>query len=348
MLIANNEKREIYYKAIKEKDSQFLGTFFFGVKTTGIFCIPTCRARNPKKENVVFYTSSKEMLQNGFRPCKICNPISYIENQPEEITQAIELIRKNPFEKITDFKLKSHGLKPEKIRRWFKKYHGVTFHAYQRMVRINLAFSSLKKGENITGSAFDTSYESLSGFGYTFKNIIGSSPQKSKEKNIILINRLNTPLGNMFVCSTEKGICLLEFSDRKMLENELKDLKKEQNGVFLVGENNHIKQLKKELKEYFDGKCKSFNIELDIKTSDFQDKFQDILRKIPYGKTTTYQDFAENLNKSLSEIKTANGKNKIAIVIPCHRVIDKSGNLTGYSGGLERKEWLLRHEKSTL
>ena len=127
------------------------------------------------------------------------------------------------------------GIEPSKIRRWFLKNHGITFHSYQRMFRINSAFKKIQNGESVTSVAFDTGYESLSGFTDSFKSIFGVSPSNSKDKQIINITRLETPLGTMFAGATEQGICLLEFTDRKMLETELKSLAKLLNANILHG-----------------------------------------------------------------------------------------------------------------
>ncbi|MBK8490884.1 MAG: bifunctional transcriptional activator/DNA repair protein Ada [Saprospirales bacterium] len=347
MQITDHKTIAKYYTALIEKDSQFTGIFYVGVKTTGIFCIPTCTARKPKMENVVFFSTTKEMLQNGFRPCKVCKPTQNAFEPPKEVQKAIELIHENPFEKVTDFQLKSNNLNPEKIRNWFKKYHDMTFQAYQRMIRINSAFQKLKSGKNVTDTAFDSGYESLSGFGYTFKNIVGKAPRQSQDKTVILISRYTSPLGPMFVCATDKGICLLEFTDRRMLETEFQDLQKRLNGVILAGENEHTKQLEKELQEYFEGARKEFSVPLHTPGTEFQNLVWELLQEIPYGETRSYQEQAVRLNKpsAVRAVASANGHNRISILIPCHRVIGKDGNLTGYGGGLERKRWLLEHEK---
>jgi AraC family transcriptional regulator of adaptative response/methylated-DNA-[protein]-cysteine methyltransferase len=224
----------------------------------------------------------------------------------------------------------------------------MTFQAYQRMYRINNAFQELKLGKNITHTAIDTGYESLSGFGYTFKKLIGKSPKQSKGENLILINRLTTPLGPMFVCATENGVCLLEFVDRRMLETEFKDLQKLLKANIISGENEHIKQVKKEIKEYFEGTRKKFDVKLETPGTDFQNSVWDCLQQIEYGTTTTYQNQAEKINnpKAIRAVASANGYNRISIIIPCHRVIGKDGKMTGYGGGIERKKWLIEHERN--
>jgi AraC family transcriptional regulator of adaptative response/methylated-DNA-[protein]-cysteine methyltransferase len=347
MIIREQEKIDNYYKALVERDSTYVGIFFVGVRTTLVFCIATCRARKPKKENVEFYTSFKEALKYGYRPCKICNPTQNTHTPPAEVEQAIHMVKNNPKKKIKDYQLRQNNISPEKLRRWFKKHYGLTFHAYQRMYRVNNAYKELKDGKKTTDTAYDIGYESLSGFAYTYKKIIGSSPNDSKSKNVILINRLTTPLGPMFICSTDKGLCLLEFTDRKMLETEFKDLQKRLDASIIIGENEHTKRGKKELAEYFDGTRKKFDVILDTPGTDYQNKVWRTLESIAYGNTTHYQALAESMGNPTSTraVASANGHNRISIIVPCHRVIGKDGSLTGYGGGLERKQWLLDFEQ---
>lgn len=347
MLITEKKKIDTYYRALLNREKSFVGIFYVGVKTTSVFCIATCRARKPKLENVEFYTSFKEALDNGYRPCKICKPTENANEAPKQVQIAINMVKNNPKEKISDDHLRENQISPEIVRRWFKRNYGMTFHTYQRMYRINNAFQELKQGKKATATAFDMGYESLSGFGYTFKKLIGKSPQKSIGKNIILINRFTTPLGPMFVCATNHGICLLEFVDRRMLETEFKDLQKLLNAKIITGENEHITQVKKEIAEYFTGQRKSFNVSLHTPGTDFQNLVWQGLQEIPYGSTSTYQQQAEKIQnpKGIRAVAKANGFNRIAIIIPCHRVLGKNGNLTGYGGGIERKQWLIDHEQ---
>ena len=343
-------KIDEYYQALVNKDSKYIGIFFAGVKTTSIFCISTCRARKPKKENVTFYKSYEDALKSGFRPCKICCPTENAHETPKQVALAIQLIKDHPKEKISDYRLREENISPDGVRRWFKKHYNITFHAFQRMYRINNAYKELKDGKQTTHAAFDQGYESLSGFGYTYKKLIGKSPSKSTSNNIILINRLTTPLGPMIVCATDQGLCLLEFTDRKMLETEFKDLQRLLKAKILIGENDHIKQAKKEIGEYFKGERQNFNVALHTPGTDFQNTVWDALKKIPFGTTSHYEALAISLNNPTASraVARANGFNRISIIVPCHRITGKNGDLTGYGGGLERKKWLLDFEKTQL
>ncbi len=338
---------QIMYKALVDKDVSYEGTFIAAVKTTGIFCRPTCTARKPKKENVEFYSTTKEAILKGYRPCKVCNPLEKLGETPNYIKNILKELNDNPSLKFKDWDLTQQGVEPSKIRRWFLKNHGITFQAYQRMYRINSAFKKIQNGEPVTSVAFDTGYESLSGFTDSFKSIFGVSPSNSKDKQIINITRLETPLGTMFACAAEQGICLLEFTNRKMLETELKSLAKQLNANIIQGANKHFDLLRRQLDEYFEGKRKEFTIQLFTPGTEFQQSVWKVLQTIPYGSTYSYKQQAIALKKpdAFRAVANANGMNRISIIIPCHRVIGEDGNLIGYGGGLWRKKWLLDLEK---
>lgn len=347
MLITEQAQINRYYQALVNREEEYVGIFYVGVKTTSIFCIATCRARKPLLKNVNFYTTKEAAIENGFRPCKICKPTENANKVPEQVEKAIQLIKENPQEKISDSGLILQGISPIVVRRWFKKNHGITFHAYQNMYRINAAFLELKTGKKTTETAYQTGYESLSGFGYTYKKVMGNSPKNSKETNLILINRISTPLGIMVIGATDNGICLLEFEDKKKrLDKAFRALNRLLKATIITGDNEHIKQAKKEVEEYFLGTRKIFNVELQLLGTPFQNAVWDALTKIPFGQKVTYQQQAEKINKpnAVRAVGTANGANRISILLPCHRVIGSNGQLTGYGGGIERKKWLIQHE----
>lgn len=338
---------DIFYQALVAKDPSFEGTFFAGIKTTGIFCRPTCTARKPKRENVEFFASAKDAILKGYRACKVCHPMEKAGSTPEYVDRVLRLLDEDPSLKLKDYDLLKLEIEPSKIRRWFLKNHGITFHAYQRMYRINTAFKKLQTGTSVTDIAFDSGYESLCGFNDSFKKVFGVSPKNSKEKHVIDFTRIETDLGTMVACATDKGVCLLEFSDRKGLETELKQLAKYHNANIVQGQNKYFKQLKEELDAYFEGRLKEFKVPLDISGTDFQKQVWQALVEIPYGTTSSYLRQAEVLGKpsSVRAVANANGMNMIAIIIPCHRVVGSDGSLTGYAGGLWRKQKLIDLEK---
>lgn len=336
------------YQALLNRDSSYEGLFYAAIKTTGIFCRPSCRARKPKRENVEFFTTAMEALQSGYRPCKICTPLEQPDQTPGYIRKILLDIEKNPAQKIRDGDLRARGIEPSRIRRWFLKHHGMTFHTYQRLYRINTAFKKIQNGESVTGTAYDSGYESLSGFTDSFKTVFGVSPKNSMDKRIIDVARITSPLGTMFACAVEEGLCLLEFTDRRMLETELKQLAGNLHAEVIQGFNNHIKTVKEQLEEYFKGERKEFTVPLFTPGTPFQRSVWDALRTIPYAQTISYQQQAKMIGKpkAVRAVANANGMNRIAIIIPCHRVIGSDGTLTGYGGGLWRKKWLLDHERA--
>jgi len=331
------------FDAYCRNDSSYEGSFITAVKTTGIFCRTSCKARNPKIENVVFFETPQQAIQNGYRPCKLCKPMEKMDETPVYIKKIIAELQVNPYLRIKDHNLRERNIEPAQIRRWFKKHHNITFHAYQRMFRINTAFNSIKNGESITKSAFDSGYDSLSGFNQGYRSIFGNSASQIHEKNIINIVRFTTPIGPMFACATPKGICLLDFTDRRMLETEFKDLCKRLNAVILPGTNHLLDTVQSEVAEYFSGKRKNFTVPLDTPGTDFQKSVWQILQDIPYGKTRSYKQQAVAVGnpKAIRAVASANGHNRVSIIIPCHRVIGSDGSLVGYGGGLQRKKWLL-------
>ncbi|MBI1225245.1 MAG: methylated-DNA--[protein]-cysteine S-methyltransferase [Bacteroidetes bacterium] len=337
------------YQALLNKDTSFEGIFFAGIKTTGIFCRPSCTARKPKPENVEYYANASEAIRHGYRPCKVCHPMELKDATPDWLEPLLKEIGADPSIRLRSSDLRERGLQPERVSRWFKKTHGITFQAYLRMLRINQAFGQIRHGERVTDTAFSNGYESLSGFADSFKKTTGFAPAKSTNKKIITVTRLLTPLGPMMAGATDHGICLLEFTDRRMLETQISRLKKYLKAEIVSGEHSFFSMLNEQLNDYFDGKRKDFGLPLDLTGTAFQQQVWTELLQIPYGKTRSYKEQATNIGnpKAVRAVARANGDNRISIIIPCHRVIGSDGELTGYGGGLWRKKWLLEHEQNS-
>ncbi len=336
------------YRVLGTRNTKFDGTYFTAVKTTGIFCHPSCRARTPKAKNVTFYNTIEEALQNGFRPCKVCKPMEKIGETPMYVKNIIAELQQNPHKKISDEQLKLKGIEPHTIRRWFKKNYNITFHSFQRMLRINYAFTTIKNGNSITHAAFESGYESLSGFNECYRSLFGESASKSKNRTVINVLRFSSPIGSLIACATVKGVCFLGFIGQKRLEKQFNEIQKQFNAIILPGKNEHLTDVKKEINEYFERKRKNFTVTLDIFGTDFRKEVWNELLNIPYGKTISYKEQAIAINnrKAVRAVAAANGANKISIIIPCHRVIGSNGSLTGYASGLHKKKWLLNFEKN--
>ena len=331
------------YRALLESDSSFEGVFFVGVRTTGIFCRPSCHARKPKRKNVRFYPSAKAALQDGFRPCQLCRPMEPAGTAPGWARKLIQTMHENPDERIRDADLRDQGLDPATVRRWFRKYHGMTFQGYQRAIRISRAFGTIRQGETVVRAAFDSGYDSLSGFSDSFRKLVGRPPSSSAERTLIHVSRLTTPLGPMFAGATDGGICLLEFTDRRMLETQFKRVSSKLNAVVVPGDSPYFEKLQRELDKYFDGNRRSFDVSLVLAGTSFQETVWRELMTIPYGSTRSYRGQAERIGRAnaVRAVARANGDNRMSILIPCHRVIGSDGALTGYGGELWRKRYLL-------
>ena len=333
----------VMYKALLDKDSRFEGIFFVAVKTTGIFCRPTCTAKKPFRKNIEFFPSTKEALLHGYRPCKTCRPLGQKGEYPSWLKPLMEKIKDRPDIRLRDRDLKAMGVDPHRVRRWFKRFHGMTFQAYLRTLRITQAFGRIKYGEKVIVAAFDSGYESLSGFVDTFKKTTGFSPSQSHSKQIVRITRILTPLGPMLAGASDKGLCLLEFVDRRMLETQIKRLERLLKADFLPGTENFFEDLANQLREYFEKKRTKFTVPLDIRGTPFQKQAWSALQKIPYGQTRSYAEQARAVGRpaAVRAVARANGDNRISVIIPCHRVIGSDGKLVGYGGGLWRKQYLL-------
>jgi AraC family transcriptional regulator of adaptative response/methylated-DNA-[protein]-cysteine methyltransferase len=268
-------------------------------------------------------------------------------------------IEEDPARRWKDADLREAGFDPARVRRWFKRHHNMTFHAYQRARRLGLAIGQIRNGDDIMGTAYDHGYESLSGFRDAFAHLFGEPPGRSREDADggpgnsgqgaavhVVVTRVLTPLGPLVAGATEEGLCLLEFADRPMLETQVKRLRKYMDCAVTPGSNHHIEQIERELAEYFAGDRTDFEVPLVVPGTDFQQQVWAALRQIPYGETRSYDDIARAIDnpKAVRAVGGANGDNRIPIVIPCHRVVRADGSLGGYGGELWRKRYLLQLE----
>ena len=329
------------YRAFEERDSRFEGVFYTAVRTTGIFCRPSCPAKKPKRENVEFFASTKEAIDYGYRPCKRCRPMEPAGAVPDWIRALLVLAADS--DRLRDRDLRAAGFDPARVRRWFKNTHGMTFHAYARQLRINRAYGNIRHSAEVTGEAFESGYESLSGFAEAFKRATGFAPSQSAERSVVTVTRIPTDLGPMIAGVIDGALCLLEFVDRPMLETQLARLRTVYRAQIIAGDDPTFHEVAAQLDEYFAGRRREFTLPVSLEGTDFQTRVWRELRRIPYGETRTYGDQATALGMPAAAraVGRANGDNRISIVVPCHRVVGANGDLTGYGGGLWRKRYLL-------
>jgi AraC family transcriptional regulator of adaptative response/methylated-DNA-[protein]-cysteine methyltransferase len=334
------------WAAFSRRDADYDGIFVTAVATTGIFCRPSCPARKPARENVAFYATPRDALFAGYRACKRCRPMEAPGTPPAWLRPLLEEIDADPSRRIPDRALRERGLDPARVRRWFKRHHGMTFHAYQRARRLGRALRQLDGGHDVTRTAYENGYESLSGFSDALKQLTGAPPAAARGAGSVRLARIETPLGPMLAGESDRGLCLLEFVDRRMLETQLQRVAKRLDAVLVPGRGPAIDATEAQLHEYFDGRRQDFDLDLDLRGTDFQRQVWEVLLAIPFGETRSYGDQARAIGRPTATraVARANGDNRIAIVVPCHRVVGADGTLTGYGGGLWRKRRLLELE----
>ncbi len=347
MITPENKKK--YYQALLKKDANYEGIFFVGVKTTGVFCRPTCPARKPRFENCEFFENAEQALLASFRPCKRCQPLCYPKQISKLVQTLVEEVEKNPEKRWRDKDFQELSIDAVTARRQFKKRFGMTFVAYARARRMGIAMKQIREGETVINAQLSTGYESGSGFRDAFSRIMGAAPIKQGKTNLLQASWLDTPLGPMIAIADEKVLYLLEFVDRRGLEREIERLRKKTGSAIIPGHNKPIHLIKNELQAYFMGELKQFTTPIVFLGSDFQKRVWEELLKIPYGETRSYSDIASTIGKrrAFRAVARANGSNQFAIIVPCHRVINQDGCLGGYGGGVSRKKWLINHEKKS-
>ncbi|MFT7462643.1 MAG: AraC family transcriptional regulator of adaptative response [Pseudohongiellaceae bacterium] len=222
----------------------------------------------------------------------------------------------------------------------------MTFHAYQRGRRLGRALDHLGQGGDLLAVGIKAGWESPSGFASALKQLAGRSPGRSRDKTTLRIDRIASPLGPLIAGATDQGLCLLEFADRPMLERQLQTLQRRLAAVLVPGRHAHVTALAKQLHEYLAGHRQQFELRLVTPGTDGQRTVWDSLQQIPYGETTSYGQLAAGIGRPTAALAVAqaNGDNRLAIVIPCHRVITADGLLSGYGGGKWRKQRLLELE----
>ncbi|QDU35479.1 Bifunctional transcriptional activator/DNA repair enzyme Ada [Poriferisphaera corsica] len=343
-------KQSELYTALVNKDPNYEGIFFAGIKTTNIFCRPTCPARKPNPENCEYFKTPQDALLAGYRPCKRCHPLSLPSQTSSLIKKLIDAVEAEPEKRWKDRDFHALGADPSTVRRHFKKRFGMTFVAYARARRMGLALSNIRTGKPIIQSQLAAGYESASGFRDAFSRIMGTPPSKNKQQTHLSADWIDTPLGPMIAIADDSHLHLLEFVDRRGLEREVERLRLKRNAVIIPNQTAITKSIAKELTQYFQGKLKTFKTPTIYLGSPFQQQVWDTLRTIPYGSTWSYSQLAYQLNRPTAAraVARANGTNQLAIIIPCHRIINKDGNLGGYAGGIPRKQQLLNLESKSV
>lgn len=332
--------------AWRRRDAAYDGIFFFGVKTTGVFCRPSCPSR-PKREHLEFFHNAGAALHAGYRPCKRCHPELADGQSPAWVRTLMTRAMTAADHRLTGAALRSLGISPERARRWFQKHHGMTFTAWCRGLHLGQAFTRIRAGEPVDNVVFDHGFASHSGFRTAFVRVFGRSPGQI-DGDCLHVMLVETPLGPMLAAATSRHVCQLEFADRRTLNRSYAGLHRRFALPVVPGENEALQQLRQELREYFAGQRRDFHVPVILHGTNFQKRVWRELQRIPCGQTVSYEAIARRLGapRAVRAVARANGTNRLYLLVPCHRVIAKDGSLSGYGGGVWRKRRLLAFEQS--
>lgn len=249
------------YQVLLRRDAGWDGIFFVGLVTTKVFCRPVCSAKKPQQDHVVFFTSPHQAQQAGFRPCKRCHPLeNTVPREPAWVQPLLQKLTQAAGERISEKDLQTLQLEPKRVRRYFQKRYGLTFVAYQRALRMGLARQELQRPHSLMEMSLDYGYESLSGFRNAFGQVFGQPPGKVAYAPCLFSQALETPLGPMVAVADDNALYLLEFIDRRGLENQVTRLQQLTSKPIVPGNNAILEQLRRELRAYFNGLLEAIHL----------------------------------------------------------------------------------------
>ncbi len=338
------------YQALVARNPKFDGHVFVGVTSTGIFCRLTCPARKPKPENCQFYETAGQCIEAGFRPCKRCFPLQPAADADPTIAMLLKALDARSEYRWRESDVQGMGLDPSTVRRAFKRHFGMTFLEMARQRRLRDGVLTLSGGGKVIEAQVTAGFESASAFRKAFARLMGISPGEFRPGALLSASWIDTPLGAMIAVCDNRFLHLLEFPERKALPTELKRLYQSSKGSIGLGRTPITDQIEAELACYFNGDDANFQTPLAFHGSAFTQQVWHALQAIPAGQTRSYSEVASQIGRPTATraVARANGANQIALVVPCHRVIGADGALTGYGGGLWRKQRLIEFERAYL
>ena len=341
----------LYWDAVQNRDSRYNGIFVYAVRSTGVYCRPTCPSRRPRREQVVFFNSFDEAEAAGFRPCQRCHPrVDVSPDDPQEIVRrACQLLEENLVNPLTLEMLgrKLH-LSPSYLHRIFKAATGLTPRQYALGKRLEHFKSGLKDGKDVTTALYDAGFSSSSRLYEGAASRLGMTPavyRRGGQGMQIHYTIASTYLGRMLVAATTQGICAVSFGDEDaQLETFLRA---EYPAAAVERDAEGLDAWVKALLAHLEGQQPDLSLPLDLQATAFQQRVWAELRKIPYGETRSYADVAGAIGQpqAVRAVANACARNPAVLVTPCHRVVRSDGSLGGYRWGIQRKQALLAHER---
>jgi AraC family transcriptional regulator of adaptative response/methylated-DNA-[protein]-cysteine methyltransferase len=342
---------ETMWDAVRRRDPAYDGVFFVAVKTTGVFCLPTCKSRPPKRENVSFFASAAEAERAGYRACKRCRPdrLGLPDPKVEAVRRACERLASADEAPSLAVLAREASLSPYHFHRVFRKATGVTPKAYAAEVRAKRAAERLRTAGTVTEAIYDAGYNSSSRFYAHSTARLGMTPTAARRGGEGFVIRFavgESSLGRVLVAATEKGVCCVMIGDDP--DALVRELERRFARAELVAGDGDFERTVAAVVGLVEAPGQNLDLPLDIRGTAFQQKVWQALRAIPAGRTATYSEIARAIGRpeAVRAVGSACGANPIAIAIPCHRVVGAGGDLTGYRWGVERKRKLLDRERA--
>ncbi len=339
---------EIYWKAVQNNDANFNGAFVYAVSSTKIYCKPSCSSRLPRRENVQFFDDFNQAETKGFRACLRCQPRSEKTDQQAVIVlRALVILETEDQISLEDLSAKL-TVSPTHLQKIFKEIIGVSPKKFAEIKRLEKFKNELKTGSDVTGAMYEAGFNSSSRLYENVSEKLGMTPKtyaKGGENMKINYTITDCDLGKLLVARTTKGVCAVTFGDDS--ETLKENLFNEYSNAEIAENNSSLKDCIEAILANLKGTNKTLDLPLDLQATAFQMRVWSILRKIPYGETVSYQQVAEQLgNKNaVRAVASACASNRVALVIPCHRVVRTNGESSGYRWGVERKKQILEKEK---
>jgi AraC family transcriptional regulator of adaptative response/methylated-DNA-[protein]-cysteine methyltransferase len=339
-----------WWDAVLARDANHDGEFFFGVSSTGVYCRPSCPAKRPRRENVTFFRRPEEAEKAGYRACLRCRPRALGRNpQTEMVKQICRYIEQHLDEPVTLERLgAAFGQSPFHLQRTFKKALGITPRAYADSCRMGLLKRNLQAGRSVTHALYESGYSSSSRLYERTASQLGMTPDRYRRGAIAATVRYtctDSPLGRMLVAATEKGICAIQFADT---DDELSEgLKREFPFAVRKRDDESMRSWTGTLLSQIAGHKLNRSLPLDIQATAFQRRVWTHLQSLPFGTTQSYGEVAKAIGRPTAAraVARACATNRLAVAIPCHRVVREDGEMGGYRWGAERKKALLQLEQ---
>jgi AraC family transcriptional regulator of adaptative response/methylated-DNA-[protein]-cysteine methyltransferase len=330
------------WAAFMRRDRKWDGRVIGAVKTTGIYCKPSCPAKRPKREHVQFFATGEEARAAGYRACLRCKP-DEVGRDREAVARAVKLIEQAEESPSLAELAATVGYAAHHFQRIFKRDLGVSPAEYARGLRNQRAQAALRQGGRVTDAIYDAGYSAPSGFYSDAKERLGMTPSAWRDGGrgeTIRWTTFDSPLGSMLIAATSKGICRLTFDDSEASLQRLFPR------ATIVKDDGGLKELVEGALAAIERPLAAPDLPIDVAGTAFQEAVWRELRRIPAGETRSYADIAAAIGhpKAVRAVGSANGDNHVCVLIPCHRVIRSDGSLGGYGGGIERKKKLLASE----